>query len=126
MFAFSPENTLRNSRYSLSMVSGKVSVCTAFADLVLRVSLPTCMLGLYWCVPREIANVAFSRSQCSLVMVWALTQWMSTPVVVVGISFGVAGFQKVIFISIQSMIGLWWVSQSYPSTTEYSSSNLVI
>src|SRR5258708_5589713 len=108
------------------MVSGKVLVSAAFADLALRVSLPTCQLSLYWCMPKEIANVVFSGSQCSLVIVWALTQWMSTSMVVVGISFSVTGFQKVIFISIQLMIGLWWVNQSYPSTTEYSSSNLVI
>ena len=38
-------------------------------------------------MPREIMNVAFSGSQCSLVMVQALTQWMSTPVVVVGVGF---------------------------------------
>src|SRR5260221_9379498 len=60
MFAFSPENTLWNSRYSLSMVSGKVSVSTTITDLALRFSLPVCMSGLYWCVPREIMNVAFS------------------------------------------------------------------
>src|SRR5258708_8574297 len=126
MFAFSPENTLQNSRYSLGMVSGKVSVSATIADLALRFSLPICMSGLYWCVPGEITNVAFSGFLCSLVMVQALTQWMSTPVVVVGIGFGVTSLWKVIFISVQSMIGLWQVSQSYPSTTEYSSSNLVI
>src|SRR5260221_6374377 len=117
MFAFSPENTSWNSRYSLGMVSGKVSVGAAIVDLALRFSSPVCMSGLYWCMPGEIANVAFSRSQCSLVMVWALTQWMSTPVVVVGIGFSVTGLQKVIFVSIQLMIRLWQVSQSYPSTT---------
>ncbi len=108
------------------MVSGKVSVSATITDLALRFSPPVCMLGLYWCMPGEIVNVAFSRFLCSLVMVQALTQQMSTPVVVVGIGFGVTGLQKVIFISIQSMIGLWQVSQSYLSTTEYSLSNLVI
>jgi len=84
------------------------------------------MSGLYWCMPGEIMNVVFSRSQHSLVMVQALTQWMSTPVVVVGIGFSVTSLQKVIFISVQLMIGLWQFSQSYLSTADYSSSNLVI
>src|SRR6266436_3543864 len=121
MFAFSPENTLWDSRYSLSMVSGKVSVGATIVDLALRFSLPICMSGLYWCMPGEIANVVFSRFLHSLVMVWALTQQMSTPVVVVGIGFSVTSLWKVIFISVQLTIGLWQVSQSYLSTTEYSS-----
>src|SRR5258708_13712953 len=82
-FAFSPENTSWNLRYSLSMVSGKVSVSTTIMDLALRFSLPVCMSGLYWCVPREIINVPFSAFLHTSVMVRALTQWMSTPVVVV-------------------------------------------
>src|SRR5258706_5260453 len=112
MFAFSPENTLQNSRYSLGMVSGKVSVSATIADLALRFSLPVCMSGLYWCMPGEIVNVAFSGFLCSLVMVRALTQQMSTPVVVVDISFSVTSLWKVIFISIQSMIRLWQGSQA--------------
>src|SRR5258708_32699686 len=36
-FAFSPENTLWNLRYSLSMVSGRVSVGAAFMDLSGRI-----------------------------------------------------------------------------------------
>src|SRR5258708_38314999 len=52
----------------------------------------------------ECVYVSFSRSRCSLVMVWALTLWeMSTPVVVVGFGFGVASFRKVIFVSIRKL-----------------------
>src|SRR5258705_8034861 len=115
MLAFSPENTLQNSRYSLSMASGKVSVSATITDLALRFSLPVCMSGLYWCMSGEITNVAFSGFLCSLVMVRALTQWMSTPVVVVGISFSVTSLWKVIFISVQSMIRLWRVRHPYLS-----------
>ncbi len=57
-------------------------------------------------MPGEIMNVVFSRSQHSLVMVQALTQWMSTPVVVVGIGFSVTSLQKVIYSPVENLMGI--------------------
>src|SRR5260370_38759782 len=76
------------------------------------------------CSFTETLKVVFPGSQLSLPRVQALMKWMS--IFFVSRVFASLGrCQKVIFVSIQLIIRLCWVNQSYPSTNEYSSSKFI-
>src|SRR5258708_36070224 len=111
MFALSPENTLRNSRYSISITlrgssGGSVAVALASSQ---------CGVGQRVSIG-DSRNVALPVSWLSFFMVLSLTRWMSiaSGVRLSGFSGVLAflGSWDVIFISTQSMLGLCCVSQS--------------
>src|SRR5260221_9522205 len=111
---FSPEKTLRNSWYSWGTplrVSSGCAVDVAFASS--RSGLVWKGLGICWTPLGDSRNVSLPASWQILPMVLLLTSQMSMAFGAgLGISGGVFGLQKVIFISTQSMLGLCWVSQS--------------
>ena len=124
MFAFSPENTSMNSRYSSGIGSELSS--GAFSTLRAGIALVNFPGGLLSPVKSfiETLNVVLPGSWHSLPRVRALTNRMSI-LFVSRVSVGLGGCRKVIFVSVQSIIGLFRTSQSYPNTTEYSSSKFV-
>src|SRR5260370_31090217 len=124
MFALSPENTLRNSRYSIGITlrgSSGGSVAMALAS-------SQCGVGRRVSIG-DSRNIALPVSWLSFFMVLSLTRQMSIASGVrIGGFSGVLPFLRswnVIFVSTQSMLGLCCMGQSYPRTTEYSSSSLV-
>src|SRR5258707_6078271 len=112
--AFSPEKTSRNSWYSWGTplrVSSGCAVDAAFASS--QSGLVWKGLGVCWMPLRDSRNVLLPASWQILPMVLLLTSWMSMAFGArLGVSGGVFGLRKVIFISTQSMLGLCWVSQS--------------
>src|SRR5260221_3162736 len=114
MLAFSPEKTSQNSQYSwgtLLRVSSGCAVTAAFASS--RSGLVWKGLGVRWTLLGDSRNVSLPASWQILPMVLLLTSWMSMAFRAgLGVSGGVFGLQKVIFVSTQSMLGLCWVSQS--------------
>src|SRR5258705_9235671 len=114
MLAFSPEKTLRNSRYSWGTPlrgSSGCAVDVAFASS--QSGLVWNGLDIRWMLLGDSRNISLPTSWQILPMVLLLTSWMSTAFSArLGISGGVFGLQKVIFVSTQSMLRLCWVSQS--------------
>src|SRR5258706_15977368 len=114
MLAFSPEKTLRNSWYSWGTplrVSSGCAVEAAFASS--RSGLVWKGLGVHWTLLGDSRNVSLPTSWQILPMVLLLTSQMSMAFGAgLGVSGGVFGLWKVIFISTQSMLRLCWVSQS--------------
>src|SRR5260221_6384796 len=111
MFALLPENTLRNSRYSIGiMLRGSSGGSVA-------VALASSRCGAGWRVSiGDSRNVSLPVSWLSFFMVLSLTRQMS-----IASGVGLDGFSgvlpflgswNVIFVSTQSMLGLCCVSQS--------------
>src|SRR5258708_32736574 len=112
--AFSPEKTCRNSWYSWGPLLRGSSGCAVDTALASSQSgLVWNGLGICWTPLGDSRNVSLPASWQILPMVLLLTSQMSMAFGArLGISGGVFGLQKVIFISTQSMLGLCWVSQS--------------
>src|SRR5258708_30692822 len=112
--AFSPEKTLWNSWYSWGTPLRGSSGCAVNVALASSQSgLVWNGLGIRWTLLGDSRNVTLPTSWQILPMVLLLTSQMSmTFGAGLGVSNGVFGLQKVIFISNQSMLGLCWVSQS--------------
>src|SRR5258706_10556238 len=112
--AFSPEKTSRNLWYSWGTPLGVSSGCAvnvAFASS--RSGLVWKGLGIRWMPLGDSRNVSLPTSWQILHMVLLLTSRMSMAFGAgLGISGGVFGLRKVIFVSTQSMLRLCWVSQS--------------
>src|SRR5260221_440417 len=114
MLAFSPEKTLQNSWYSWGTLLRGSSGCAV--DVALASSQSRLVqngLGICWVPLRDSRNITLPTSWQILPMVLLLTSQMSmTFSARLGVSNGVFGLQKVIFVSNQSMLRLCWVSQS--------------
>src|SRR5258708_3733002 len=112
--AFSPEKTSQNSWYSWGTLLRGSSGCAVDAALALSQSgLVWNGLGICWMPLGDSRNISLPASWQILPMVLLLTIQMSTAFGAgLGISGGVFGLRKVIFVSTQSMLGLCWVSQS--------------
>src|SRR5258707_11867954 len=112
--AFSPEKTSRNLWYSWGTplrVSSGCAVNVAFALSQSRLVWKG--LGIHWTLLRDSRNISLPTSWQILPMVLLLTSQMSMAFGAgLGVSGGVFGLWKVIFVSTQSMLGLCWVSQS--------------
>src|SRR5258705_11559033 len=111
--AFSPEKTLWNSWYSWGTPLRGSSGCAVDAALALSWSrLVWNRLGVCWMLLGDSRNISLPTSWQILPMILLLTSQMSMAFSArLGISGGVFGLQKVIFISTQSMLRLCWVSQ---------------
>src|SRR5260370_38875305 len=114
MLAFSPEKTSRNSWYSWGTLLRVSSGCAVNADFASsRSRLVWKGLGICWTPLRDSRNISLPASWQILPMVLLLTSRMSMAFGAgLGVSGGVFGLRKVIFVSTQSMLGLCWVSQS--------------
>src|SRR5260221_5153057 len=114
MLAFSPEKTSQNLWYSWGTLLRGSSGCAVNVAFALSWSgLVWNRLGICWTLLRDSRNVLLPASWQILPMVLLLTSQMSMAFGAgLGISGGVFGLQKVIFISTQSMLRLCWVSQS--------------
>src|SRR5258705_4763944 len=112
--AFSPEKTSWNSWYSWGTPLRLSSGCAVDASFASSQSgLVWKGLGVHWTPLRDSRNVSLAASWQILPMVLLLTSQMSMAFGArLGVSGGVFGLWKVIFISTQSMLGLCWVSQS--------------
>src|SRR5258705_5296644 len=112
-FAFSPEKTSRNSGYSWGTplrVSSGCAVDAVFASS--RSGVVWKGLGVCWMLLGDSRNISLPASWQILPMVLLLTSRMSMASGTrLGVSGGVFGLWKVIFVSTQSMLGLCWVSQ---------------
>src|SRR5260370_5369340 len=113
MLGFSPEKASWNSWYSWGAplrVSSGCAVDAAFAAS--QSGLVWKGLGVHWTPFRDSRNVSLPASWQILPMVLLLTSQMSMAFGArLGVSGGVFGLWKVIFISTQSMLRLCWVSQ---------------
>src|SRR5258707_2987898 len=114
VLAFAPEKTSRNLWYSWGTLLRVSSGCAVDTALALSQSgLVWNGLGVCWTPLGDSRNVLLPASWQILPMVLLLTSWMSTAFGArLGVSGGVFGLQKVIFVSTQSMLRLCWVSQS--------------
>src|SRR5258707_11855232 len=111
--AFSPEKTSQNSWYSWGTPLRVSSGCAVDAALASSQSgLVRNGLGVRWMPLGDSRNILLPASWQILPMVLLLTSQISmTFSAGLGISNGVFGLWKVIFVSTQSMLRFCWVSQ---------------